>query len=329
MGRIIHPDTNLTIHYSKSQLYHLPKIKKCLIMPPMTHKSIEKVGIISKRSLLEIPKNRALLKQLIKYLKAHKVEIFYDNNCHKIAPNLKGHKKEEILRSVDMAITLGGDGTILKTARSISKHKVLLFPVNLGNLGFLTETNPEKLFQTLDLVFEDRYTIDRRSLLRATLYRKSKKVCTYLALNDAVINQGSFARLISIELEINGRRVVKFKADGVIVATPTGSTAHSLSAGGPIVHPAIEGLIITPICPSSLSMRSIIVPGTRQLTITIETQRRDEDLSTIGLTIDGQDPCMLKFGDQVKVRRSKRYLYIVRTKNHYYKVLRKKLNWGE
>ena len=278
---------------------------------------------------MEVPKNLALLKQLTKYLKTQKVEIFYDNNCHKIFPKEKGYKKEEILRTVDMAITLGGDGTILKTARSISKHKVLLFPVNLGNLGFLTETNPDKLFETLDLVFEDKYAIDKRSLLRATLYRKNKKVCTYLALNDAVINQGSFARLITIDLEINGRRVVKFKADGVIVATPTGSTAHSLSAGGPIVHPGIEGLIITPICPSSLSMRSIVVPGTRQITITIDTQRRNEDLSTIGLTIDGQDPCMLKFGDQVKVRRSKRYLYIIRTKNRYYKMLRQKLNWGD
>ncbi|MBP9770887.1 NAD(+)/NADH kinase [Candidatus Gracilibacteria bacterium] len=295
----------------------------------MTHKPITKVGIITKRNLLEVPKNLALLKQLTKYLKAQKVEIFYDNNCHKIFPKEKGYKKEEILRTVDMAITLGGDGTILKTARSISKHKVLLFPVNLGNLGFLTETNPDKLFETLDLVFEDKYAIDKRSLLRATLYRKNKKVCTYLALNDAVINQGSFARLITIDLEINGRRVVKFKADGVIVATPTGSTAHSLSAGGPIVHPGIEGLIITPICPSSLSMRSIVVPGTRQITITIDTQRRNEDLSTIGLTIDGQDPCMLKFGDQVKVRRSKRYLYIIRTKNRYYKMLRQKLNWGD
>lgn len=295
----------------------------------MTHKPIVKVGIITKRNLLEIPKNLALLKQLTKYLKAKKVEIVYDNNAYKIFPNAKGYKKEEILKTVDMAITLGGDGTILKTARSISKHKVLLFPVNLGNLGFLTETHPEKLFETLDLVFEDKYNIDRRSLLRITLYRKSKKICTYLALNDAVINQGSFARLITIDLEINGRRVVKFKADGVIVSTPTGSTAHSLSAGGPIVHPAIEGLIVTPICPSSLSMRSIVVPDTRQLTVTIETQRRTEDISTIGLTLDGQDPCMLKFGDQVKIRRSKRYIYIIRTKNRYYKMLRKKLNWGD
>lgn len=295
----------------------------------MSHKPLEKIGIITKHHLLEKPENLRLLKKLANYLKARKKEIIFDSNSSPFFNNQKAHKKEEILKKVDMAITLGGDGTILKTARSISQHKVLMFPVNLGNLGFLTETNPEKLFETLDLVFEDKYVVDRRSLLRATLYRKGKKIKTYLALNDAVINQGAFARLITIDLEVNGRRVVKFKADGVIVATPTGSTAHSLSAGGPIVHPGIEGLIITPICPSSLSMRSIIVPGGRLLTITIETQRRAEDISTIGLTIDGQDPCMLKYGDQVKVRRSKRYLYIIRTKNRYYKMLRQKLNWGE
>lgn len=295
----------------------------------MPHKPLEKIGIITKHHLLEKPENLRLLKKLANYLKARKKEIIFDANSSPFFKNQKAHKKEEILKKVDMAITLGGDGTILKTARSISQHKVLMFPVNLGNLGFLTETNPEKLFETLDLVFEDKYVVDRRSLLRATLYRKGKKIKTYLALNDAVINQGAFARLITIDLEVNGRRVVKFKADGVIVATPTGSTAHSLSAGGPIVHPGIEGLIITPICPSSLSMRSIIVPGGRLLTITIETQRRAEDISTIGLTIDGQDPCMLKYGDQVKVRRSKRYLYIIRTKNRYYKMLRQKLNWGE
>ncbi len=295
----------------------------------MSHKPIETVGIISKHRLLEKPENLRLLKKLVSYLKAGKKELFFDPNTNLFFKNQKAHKKEEILRKVDMAITLGGDGTLLKTARSISQHKVLMFPVNLGNLGFLTETNPEKLFETLDLVFEDKFVVDRRSLLRATLYRKGKKIKTYLALNDAVINQGAFARLITIDLEVNGRRVVKFKADGVIVATPTGSTAHSLSAGGPIVHPMIEGLIITPICPSSLSMRSVVVPGGRLLTITVETERRAEDISTIGLTIDGQDPCMLKYGDQVKVRRSRRYLYIIRTKNRYYKMLRQKLNWGD
>lgn len=292
-------------------------------------KPIEKVGIITKRHLLEDSGNLTILQELISYLKKQNKELFLDAHAGKFFKSENARTQEEILKTVDMVITLGGDGTMLKTARRVSRHKVLILAVNLGNLGFLTESIPEKLLADLDQIFEGKYHIDRRCLLRATLYRNGQKIHTYLALNDAVINQGSFARLITLDLEINGRKMAKFKADGVIVSTPTGSTAHSLSAGGPIVHPGIEGLIITPICPSSLSMRSIVIPATRQLTINLETRRRVEDVSTIGLTIDGQDTCMLEYGDQVKVRRSRRYIYILRTKNRYYKRLRQKLSWGE
>ncbi len=294
-----------------------------------TKKNIEKIGIIAKRNLFETPKNLKLLKTLVEYLKKHHKEIIFDNNASPIFKGTTGYKKEDILKKVDMAITLGGDGTMLKTARRVSRKKVLILGVNMGTLGFLTECHPDKIFECLDKIFTHQYTVDRRSLLRVTLYRDNKKISTFLALNDAVVNQGSFARLITMELEVNGRKLVKFKADGMIVATPTGSTAHSLSAGGPIVHPGIEGLIVTPICPSSLSMRSIVVPDSRQLTVTIETQRRDEDISIIGLTIDGQDLCMLKYGDKIRIRRSKRYVYMIRTRNRYYKMLRSKLNWGE
>lgn len=290
---------------------------------------VEKIGIITKRHLLEDSNNLQVLKDLVAYIKQKNKEIILDTRAGEVIGNENTLPKEEILKQVDLVITLGGDGTMLKTARHVSRHKVLILAVNLGNLGFLTECTPDKLNYSLDQVFAGKYQIDRRSLLRATLYRDCKKIQTYLALNDAVINQGSFARLINLDLEINGRKMAKFKADGVIVSTPTGSTAHSLSAGGPIVHPGIEGLIITPICPSSLSMRSIVIPATRQLTINLETRRRAEDVSTIGLTIDGQDTCTLEYGDQIKVRRSRRYIYIIRTKNRYYKMLRNKLNWGE
>jgi NAD+ kinase len=198
----------------------------------------------------------------------------------------------------------------------------------MGTLGFLTESTPEKMYETLDKIFKGEYTVDKRVLLRATAYRKGKKINTFLALNDVIINQGAFARLIQMDLEIDSRKVVRFKADGMIVATPTGSTAHSLSAGGPIVHPAVESLTVTPICPSSLSMRPIVIPDTRQLTVTIVTQRRDEN-AIIGLTIDGQDMIVLKYDDKIRFRRSERYLYLIRTKNHYYRMLRNKLNWGK
>lgn len=290
-------------------------------------KPLEKIGLIARRKIIENKQATAFIKQLVKYLKGKKKKLFLDpHTCEAI--NGKEHcRKEQLLKDMDMVITLGGDGTLLKTARAVSRRRVLILGVNLGNLGFLTECTPEKAFACLDKIFDDQYHIDRRSLLRITIYRENKKTETFLAFNDAVINQGAFARLITMNLAVNNRKVVQFKADGMIVATPTGSTAHSLSAGGPIVHPQIEGLTITPICPASLSMRSIIIPDNRQLTVTIETQRR-EDQDIIGLTIDGQDLCMLKYGDQIKFRRSKRNAHLIRIKNQYYKVLRNKLYWG-
>lgn len=295
----------------------------------ISRKPIEKVGLIARKNIADNATAVVFIKNLVDYLEKNNKKVLFDNNVCKIFNQESGCKKEELLKDADLVMTLGGDGTLLKTGRCVSRKRVLILGVNLGTLGFLTECTPDKTIACLDKIFANQYHVDRRSLLRATLYRDGKKIETFLALNDAVINQGAFARLISMNLEVNNRKVVTFKADGMIVATPTGSTGHSLSAGGPIVHPQIEGLMITPICPSSLSMRSILVPDSRQLTVTIETHRRDDSSSIIGLTIDGQDLTMLKYGDQIKFRRSKRYVYLVRTQNRYYKLLRTKLNWGE
>ena len=288
-------------------------------------KNIETIGIITKRKNEHY---KDLIKKLTKYLTKKKKKIFYDNNSYKYFKGEKGHSKEKLLGKADLVIVLGGDGTILKTARRLTSKKVLVLGVNLGSLGFLTECMPDKLFECLDKILKGQHTIDKRTLLRVTIYRGEKKLDTFLALNDAVVNQGAFARLIALDLEINNRKVVNFKADGLIVATPTGSTAHSLSAGGPIVHPSIESLTITPICPNSLSMRPIVLPDDRQLTVTIETQRR-EKTALIGLTLDGQDMLILEYGDKIKFRRSKRKIYMVRTGNRYYKMLRNKLKWGQ
>jgi NAD+ kinase len=287
-------------------------------------KKLETVGIITKHHNEHYQK---LIKKTAAYLKKKKKKIIFDNNSCKYFKNAEGHSKSKLLDQVDLVIILGGDGTILKTARRMTRKKTLILGVNLGNLGFLTECRPEKLFECLDKVFKGQYDVDRRTLLRVTIYRKGKKFETFLALNDAVINQGAFARLITLDLEVDNRKIVKFKADGLIISTPTGSTAHSLSAGGPIIHPKVESLTINPICPNSLSMRPIVIPDNRQLTVTLETQRRDKS-AIIGLTLDGQDMLVLQYGDKIKFRRSKRRIYMVRTGNRYYKMLRNKLNWG-
>lgn len=287
--------------------------------------SVKKIGIITKR---DIDPHKELLKKIVGYLEKKKKEILFDGNSSRVLGKSNGMKKEKLLRMVDMAVVIGGDGTILKTARRLPRKHVPVLGVHVGNLGFLTETMPKTVFKLLDKIFKNQCRLDKRTVLRVTLYRKGKKHSTYLALNDAVINQGSFARLIQLRLEINQRLVVRFKADGLIVATPTGSTAHSLSAGGPIVHPHVPSLIVVPVCPSSLSMRPIVLPDSRQITILIETQRRQES-EYLGLTLDGQDIVPLEFGDEIKIRKSKRPFVFIREGHKYYKILRTKLNWGE
>jgi NAD+ kinase len=289
-------------------------------------KRVKKVGLITKRNIGE---QKALLRKIVKYLEGKNKKVVFDENSAKALGEKGGLKKEQLLLKCDMAIALGGDGTILKIARRHPRQHTPILGVNMGTLGFMSETTKEKMFEVLDRTFKNQCRLDKRTILRVTLYRDGKKHATYLALNDAVINQGSFARLIQLRVEINQRLVVRFKADGLIVATPTGSTAHSLSAGGPIVHPHVPSLTVSPICPASLSMRPIVLPDNRQITIFIETERRGGEAEDLGLTLDGQDLIPLKYGDEVKIRKSKRTMHFIREGSRYYKILRNKLNWGE
>lgn len=287
------------------------------------------VGLIGRNRIEE---SEAYLKKLKKYFEQRKIEVIWDEH---IAPFLGEtfYERAHIMKNADLVISLGGDGTILKLVRDIPKrNSPLVLAVNLGNIGFNTEVNNhEKTFEFLDEFFNGTYYIDERMLLRVTLYRAGQKIATHLALNEAVVNQGNFARLISLRAETDQRKMISFKADGVIVASPTGSTGHSLSAGGPIVHPTIDAIIFTPICPSELSVRPIVIPSSRQLKIVIETERRYQD-NTIGLTIDGQIVIPVQYGDEVKIRRSTRKLRFIRKPvggGSYYKILREKLSWGK
>lgn len=288
---------------------------------------IQTIGIAAKAHLDR--SKIAVLKRLVEFLKEKNIALLYEKHA---AEHLKAKPilLPTIMEQVDFLITLGGDGTLIKLAQYTSYHPVPILAVNLGTVGFHTETQrPEKILEVMKKILNKRYHLDERTLLRATIYRKGEKCETFLALNEVVINQGSFARLIDLSAEINQRKMVRFKADGVIVATPTGSTGHSLSAGGPIVHPKVDAFVFTPICPATLSMCPIVIPNNRQITITIETERRFHD-HTVALTIDGQKSIPLDYGDQVKIRRSNRVFYLARLSNtRYYKVLRDRLNWGD
>jgi NAD+ kinase len=287
-------------------------------------KKFHKIGVISKRTISEqVPALKEIVGKLQKYAK----ELYLDNHSDEALHGGKGMEKHEIFSKSDLVVVLGGDGTILKSAHSVGKKRTPVLGVNMGTVGFLAEVLPEKLDYAMKQIQKNEYFLDRRSMLRITLYRQGKKVETFLAMNDAVINQGLFARLIEMKIQIDQRKVASFKADGLILATPTGSTGHSLSAGGPIVHPTLNALIISPICPVTLSLRPIVIPNDRQLKVTIETQRRGA--YNIGLTVDGQVTIPLEYGDELKIRKSSRQYYMVRLKSkNYYRLLREKLGWG-
>lgn len=296
-------------------------------------KKFQRIALIGRARMEE---DSEFIKQLKDYFYARRVNLMWDEHVSKVLGTKNEKTRPQILKEADLVLSLGGDGTLLKIVRDLPlRRNLYVLGVNLGTLGFNTEVqDPSKVYEVLDEFFEGAYHIDERLLLRATIYRKGVKIATHLALNESVINQGNFARLISLYAEIDQRKMIEFKADGVIVATPTGSTGHSLSAGGPIIHPRIDGFVFTPICPADLTVRPIVVPSNRQITIRIDTDRRYED-NQIGLTIDGQIMVPVEYGDVIKIRASHRKLRLIRAHvkasggGNYYKLLREKLSWGK
>ena len=230
----------------------------------------------------------------------------------------------EIRDDIDLLVALGGDGTMLAAARLVGARQIPVLGVNFGFLGYLTEFTLTELFTTLDGILDGRYQVDHRMMLDVALNRAGHLMSLSRALNDAVINKAGPARMIELECRIDDNFVNTFRADGMIVATPTGSTAYSLSAGGPIVHPSLSAIVITPICPHTLSNRPVVVPG--DSVVELSFKRASEDIS---LTIDGHEALELQQEDQIIVRRSATRFAMLRPGNRdYFEVLRTKLKWG-
>lgn len=230
----------------------------------------------------------------------------------------------ELAEDIDLLVSLGGDGTMLGVARFVGQRQVPVLGVNLGSLGYLTEFTKDELFTALEKLREGSFFVDRRMLLDVRLVRDGNTVASHRALNEAVVNFGSPVRMIELECHINGMFVNSFRADGMILATPTGSTAYSLSAGGPIVHPGMSAILLTPICPHTLSNRPVVVPG--ESLVDLIFPQSDNDVM---LTVDGQVEINLHPGDQITVQRSQTTFDLIRpTNRNYFEVLRKKLKWG-
>lgn len=235
------------------------------------------------------------------------------------------HSEIMAIQNSDAVVVLGGDGTMLSASRIIGGKKIPIIGINMGRLGFITEISRSDLFDILEQIFSGNYEIEERSMINAQIFRDKHIINEYLGLNDIVIGKGIMAKISDFDLIINNVHVSTIKADGIIVSTPTGSTAYNLSAGGPILHPTLKGLVFTPICPHTLSVRPLVLPDHFIIEIVISSHVRD-----IFLTIDGQIGFPLQKNDRVRCRIANEKTYIIApVSRNYFRVLREKLRWGE
>jgi NAD+ kinase len=251
-------------------------------------------------------------------------EIAHEQIKNKTGCVVEVVKDEQLASSVDLILVLGGDGTMIAAARMVSDTEVPVIGVNYGGLGYLAEFPIEELFAALESILAGQYKLQKRVMLAVELWRGEELLTRNRVLNDVVVNKSALARIIEIEAFLDDQFVNMFRADGLIVATPTGSTAYNLSAGGPVIYPSMNAVVITPICPFTLSNRPIVVPDDSKIDVRLMTDKED-----VALTLDGQVGFPLKAGDRIVIRKSRTTFNLVQPPNrNYFDVLRDKLKWG-
>ena len=290
---------------------------------------ITRVGIVAKRGLRAESDH---LEALAAWLRERHIDAVFETETAVLAGSgvaARSHSRDEIPRHVDLIVVMGGDGTLLSMATRIAEagREVPIVGVNFGSLGFLTEIRIDELYQALQSVIAGTATIDQRTMLAAEAYRSREPFDSRIVLNDVVFTKGALSRIIELSVSVSTGLVTKVKADGLIITSATGSTAYNLAAGGPIVHPRVDAIGITPIAPHTLTNRPIVIPGSE----TIEVRPNiDVGADEIFVTYDGQAGYPLQKGDVVRVRKSERSLRLVRAPvRSYFEVLREKLKWGE
>jgi len=246
-----------------------------------------------------------------------------------IAPHAQKSSLQDFAQKVPSdslaVVVIGGDGTLLSVARLLTDRNIPVLGVNIGGMGFLTEVSVEDCYRFFEDILAQRFEVEKRMRLHTTFYRNGASVLDSTVLNDVVINKAAIARIVDLEVTIDGLPLTTYRADGLIIATPTGSTAYNLSAGGPIVYPTAETIILTPICEFSLTNRSIVLPGDAHVEITVGAKATD-----VTLTCDGQVGCALQAGDIVLVEQADRPLFLIKSRQEdYFTILRNKLKWGQ
>ncbi|MBN2296989.1 MAG: NAD(+)/NADH kinase [Deltaproteobacteria bacterium] len=236
-------------------------------------------------------------------------------------------RSDDIWNNSDLLIAIGGDGTLLRTIRMSSSHEIPILGVHMGYLGFLTEVMEDEVYTAIESVIKGDYINEERIMFNATLFREDQAITSQDVLNDVVINKSALARIIDIDVWTNSTFITCYRADGLIVSTPTGSTAYNLATGGPIVHPQVDAIILTPICPHVLSNRSIVLPDFQEVVIIVKSGKSSDN---IYLTLDGQKGYYLQAGDKLIVKRGERKAVMLRfPQRNYFEILRTKLGWQE
>jgi NAD+ kinase len=283
----------------------------------------QSIGILSRPRRAQLS---VVVPPLLKWLNERGVTAAYDEETACVlADASKGQPRPLVADSSQLLLVLGGDGTMLAAARLAAPRGIPILPINMGSLGFLTSFTLDELYPALEETLAGRFSVSQRVMLKAELERGGSVIEKQCALNDAVIHKGALARMIQLELRINSDFVCRYRADGLIVSSPTGSTAYSLSAGGPIVHPAVESFIITPICPHMLSDRPLVIPDSCCIEVKL-----NGDAESVYLTLDGQRGIPVQPTDILRVSRADEQLKLIQPpKKPYFDILRSKLKWGE
>ncbi|MBA3600889.1 MAG: NAD(+)/NADH kinase [Acidobacteria bacterium] len=287
----------------------------------MINKEIKCVGVVIK------PNHReawATAGDLAAWLKKRNINLIGNSYGEAKNGGIETVETEEFQSQSDLIVVLGGDGTMISTARLTGDREVLVLGINYGSLGYLTDFRIEEMFPALEMILAGEYEIDRRVMLDVEHFRADKKLAEGRVLNDVVVNKSALARIIEIEVNLSNLYVNSFRADGLIVATPTGSTAYNLSAGGPILYPSMNAVVLTPICPFTLTNRPIVVPDEDEIEIRLKNH-----IEGVVLTLDGQIGFPIKVSDKVLIRKSATTFNLVQPPNrNYFDVLRNKLKWG-
>ncbi|HEY6120929.1 MAG TPA: NAD(+)/NADH kinase [Pyrinomonadaceae bacterium] len=293
----------------------------------MTRANIQRVGIVLKPHQPDALKT---LCELAQWLRDRRIELVGGPDIererieHQTGCAVREVPDERLADSVDLILVLGGDGTMIATARMLGDREVPVLGVNYGGLGYLAEFRIEELYVALESILTGDYRLDQRVMLAVELLRGKEQITRTRVLNDVVINKSALARIIEIEAYMNRQFVNSFRADGLIVSTPTGSTAYNLSAGGPVIYPSMSAVVVTPICPFTLSNRPIVIPDESVIELVLKTGNED-----VALTLDGQVGFPLKAEDRVVISKSRTTFKLVQPANrNYFEVLRDKLRWG-